>query len=83
MIFIIPATLLLGFLFYSWIQHGAKLVPWLFAFVTFMMGLDCNVRQMKATISKTKAMLVLLILTHGLLPWLTYHAGGFIFGVFS
>jgi len=80
MIFIIPASLMLGFLFYRWFDSWSVAVPYLFAYITFVMALDCNIRQLIQTLRLPIPILLTLLLVHGIAPYLAYQLGGLLFG---
>jgi predicted Na+-dependent transporter len=80
MIFFIPASLVLGFLFYRWFDSWSVAIPYLFAYITFVMALDCNVRQLVQTLKFPIPILLTLLLVHGAAPYLAYQLGGLVFG---
>src|SRR5690606_34916905 len=56
---------------------------WLFAYITFIMGLDCHVREIIANLRRIGPMLLLLLIAHGITPWIAYQLGAALFGVDS
>jgi predicted Na+-dependent transporter len=80
MIFFIPASLVLGFLFYRWFDSWAVAVPYLFAYITFVMALDCNARQLVHTLRFPIPILLTLLLVHGAAPYLAFQLGRLLFG---
>ena len=80
MILVIPASLMLGFLFYPFFDSWGQAVPWLFAYVTFVMALDCNVRQIGRTLRLPLPIILTLLIVHGVAPWIAYQCGILLFG---
>jgi predicted Na+-dependent transporter len=76
----IPASLVLGFLFYEWFDSWAMAVPYLFAYITFVMALDCNARQLVQTLKVPIPILLTLLLVHGVAPYLAFLLGRLMFG---
>lgn len=83
MMIFIPGSLLIGFIFHSIFSGWGPAVPWLFGYITFIMGLDCNVRQIVNTLRQALPMLLLILLAHGMAPWLAYELGSLLFGADS
>ncbi len=80
MIFFIPASLVLGFLFFPWFDSWSVAIPYLFAYITFVMALDCNVGQLVQTLKFPIPILLTLLLVHGVAPYLAYLLGSSMFG---
>ncbi len=80
MIFFVPASLVLGFLFYRWFDSWSVAVPYLFAYITFIMALDCNTGQLLRTLKFPIPILLTLLLVHGAAPYLAFQLGGLMFG---
>lgn len=76
----IPASLVLGFLFYEWFDSWAVTIPYLFAYITFVMALDCNAKQLVQTLKFPIPILITLLFVHGVAPYLAFLLGRFIFG---
>ncbi|QGQ97787.1 bile acid:sodium symporter family protein [Paenibacillus psychroresistens] len=80
---LILVSLVLGFVF-SWLLYrfnGA--IPYLFAYVTFIMALGCSWTQIKQALQMRYAMLLVLIASHVVAPLIAYGMGILIFGAES
>lgn len=80
LLWVISASLMLGFLFYPAVSPWAKAVPWLFAYITFIMALDCGWRQFVGTLRFPLPIMLTLLVAHGLAPWLAFKLGSLVFG---
>lgn len=80
MIIFIPVSLILGFLLYQWFNSWAVAVPYLFAYITFVMALDCHAQQLIQTLKFPIPILLTLVLVHGIAPYLAFRLGGLLFG---
>ncbi|PYI57554.1 bile acid:sodium symporter [Paenibacillus flagellatus] len=83
MFVIIPVSLILGFFFYRWLEGGTRLVPYLFAYLTFVMALGCSPAQLGGALRKPLAIVVTLALVHVAAPLAAYGAGTLLFGAGS
>jgi len=75
-----PGALLLGFLCSDALIAGVPLVPWLFAYITFAMGLGIRAREVARAFVRPLPMLAALAAAHILLPLAARGAGGALFG---
>lgn len=80
MFMIIPVSLILGFLFYPYLSGQRGLVPYLFAYVTFVMALGCSPSQIADALRRPLPIAVTLLLTHAAAPLLAYGGGILLFG---
>jgi bile acid:Na+ symporter, BASS family len=80
MFLFIPGSLILGFLCADGLLSYVPAVPYLFAFVTFTMGLGCGFGEIKLVFRKPLPMAVTLVVAHALVPLAAYGIGSLIFG---
>jgi Predicted Na+-dependent transporter len=78
-----PGALLLGFLCSDALIGGVPLVPWLFAYITFAMGLGIRAREVKFAFTRPLPMLAALAAAHILMPLAGWGAGRALFGAES
>lgn len=83
MFVIIPVSMILGFFFYKWFENGTALVPYLFAYLTFVMALGCSPSQVRAALRMPLPILMTLVLVHVIAPLVAYGAGTLLFGAGS
>ncbi|GAA3401612.1 bile acid:sodium symporter family protein [Paenibacillus hodogayensis] len=83
MFIITPVSMILGFFFYKWLEDATVLVPYLFAYITFVMALGCNPRQMRDALGMPLPIIVTLSLVHLVAPLAAYAAGTLLFGAGS
>ncbi|REJ22582.1 MAG: bile acid:sodium symporter, partial [Paenibacillaceae bacterium] len=75
-----PGALLLGFLCSDALIGGVPLVPWLFAYITFAMGLGIRAQEVKLAFTRPLPMLAVLAAAHILMPLAAWGAGSALFG---
>lgn len=80
MFVITPVSMILGFFFYKWLEDATALVPYLFAYITFVMALGCNPRQMRGALGMPMPIVMTLTLVHLVAPLIAYAAGMMLFG---
>jgi predicted Na+-dependent transporter len=80
MYIMIPVSMIIGFFFYRFLAGGTALVPYLFAYLTFVMALGCSPRQVRDALSMPAAIVVTLVLVHAVAPLAAYAAGTLLFG---
>ncbi|WP_286894094.1 hypothetical protein [Thermobacillus sp.] len=78
-----PGALLLGFLCSDALIGGVPLVPWLFAYITFAMGLGIRAQEVKLAFTRPLPMLAALAAAHILMPLAAWGAGSALFGAES
>jgi len=78
-----PGSLILGFLFSDGLGRFVSLVPYLFGFVSFTMGLGCGLNQLRLVFVKPLPIVWTLAIAHLLLPLVSYGAGSLLFGASS
>lgn len=83
MFLIIPGSLVLGFVFASFLQPMVEAVPYLFAFVTLTMAMGCGLKELGGAMKKPGIMGLTFILAHIVSPLAAYWAGTAIFGADS
>lgn len=83
MYLIIPVSMILGFFFYSWFESGTALVPYLFAYLTFVMALGCSPKQVREALRMPLPIVMTLVLVHVIAPLAAYGAGTVLFGAGS
>ncbi|MEF3303800.1 bile acid:sodium symporter family protein [Paenibacillus sp. GYB003] len=83
MFLIIPVSMILGFFFYRWLEGGTALVPYLFAYLTFVMALGCSPKQVRDALRMPLPILMTLALVHVVAPLVAYAAGTMLFGAGS
>ncbi len=83
MFIIIPSSMVAGYLFSHHLASLTGWIAWLFAWITFVMALSCNVADLQATFRRPSMMLVVLLLAHLVAPWLVYELGVLWFGAGS
>lgn len=80
---IIPCTLLLGFVLSKQLIAYTSWIPYLFAFVTFVMGIGCGRQHVQGVLKKPLPVLLTLVLAHVIAPLLAYELGTLLFGAGS
>ncbi|HEX7057008.1 MAG TPA: bile acid:sodium symporter family protein, partial [Bacilli bacterium] len=83
MFLLIPASLVVGFVFYRDLAQLVWLVPWLFAFLTLVLGLGGTFRQLGDAFRKPLPMLFLFGSVHIVAPFVAFEMGAFLFGPHS
>jgi predicted Na+-dependent transporter len=81
--FLILVSLVLGFLFSGVLYRFSGLIPYLFAYVTFIMALGCSWTQIRKAIQMRYAMLLVLLFAHVAAPIAAYGIGIALFGAAS
>ena len=66
--FLVPLGAIAGVGLGDMVAGGRPLVPWLFALVTFIGALKINFKDMKATLSRPKPILAILLILRVLMP---------------
>lgn len=77
---IIPCTLVLGFLLSNQLKDYVGWIPYLFAYVTFVMGIGCGRQHVKGVLRRPAPVFVTLLVTHLVAPLLAYELGQLMFG---
>jgi predicted Na+-dependent transporter len=77
---LILVSLVLGFLFSGLLYRFNGLVPYLFAYVTFIMALGCSWTQIRQAMQMRYAMLLVLFFAHVAAPLIAYGIGATLFG---
>ncbi|WP_322922991.1 bile acid:sodium symporter family protein [Paenibacillus campi] len=80
---IIPCTLLLGFAWSKPLIAYTHSVPYLFAYVTFVMGIGCGRKHVQGVLQKPLPLLLTLLMAHIVAPLLAYELGLLLFGAGS
>ncbi len=80
---IIPCTLLLGFVLSKYLIAYTGWIPYLFAFVTFVMGIGCGRAHVQGVLKKPLPVMVTLVMAHLIAPLLAYELGTLLFGAGS
>lgn len=75
-----PLALVLGFVCSDFFRNGVSLVPWLFAFVMFVMALGCDFQQIQAVFRAPGVILYMFVAAHLLLPLIAWYGGSLLFG---
>lgn len=83
MFLIIPGCLILGFLFSGALARFAGTVPYLFAYVTFVMAIGCGMKHLATVMKRPGVMAWTFVLTHIVSPLIAYGLGALIFGADS
>lgn len=83
MFIIIPVSMILGFFFYRLFAGSTALVPFLFAYLTFVMALGCSPAQVRESLRMPLPIAVTLILVHVVSPLAALAAGTALFGADS
>ncbi|WP_281885789.1 bile acid:sodium symporter family protein [Paenibacillus sp. YYML68] len=78
-----PVSLILGFLLSEQSKGGVALVPYLFAFLTFVMATGCSWRQIKGALAMPGMIVLTFAITHIVAPAIAYAAGAAFFGADS
>lgn len=78
-----PGALLLGFLCSDALIGGVPLVPWLFAYITFAMGLGIRAREIRLAFTRPLPMLAALAVAHIAMPLAAWGAGSALYGADS
>nr|WP_072330308.1 MULTISPECIES: bile acid:sodium symporter [unclassified Paenibacillus] len=78
-----PVSLILGFLLSGQMHTWVDAIPWLFAYLTFVMASGCSLKQIRDALRMPGAMLLTFGLTHVLAPVIAYGIGSWIFGAES
>ncbi|WP_411345842.1 bile acid:sodium symporter family protein [Paenibacillus sp. WLX1005] len=77
---IIPGTLLIGFLLSDQLIDYAGWIPYLFAYVTFVMGIGCGRRHVQGVLRRPLPVIITLLVTHLVAPLFAYELGQLMFG---
>lgn len=80
MFIIIPVSLILGFLFSNRLSGWVEIIPWLFAFITLVMGWGCSIKKLLEVLKHPVSMIVLFVLAHVVTTLIAYGIGCMIFG---
>jgi BASS family bile acid:Na+ symporter len=83
MFLIIPGSMVAGYLLAPWLGSFTGWIAWLFAWITFVMALGCDVASLQATFRRPGLMLTVLLLAHLVAPWLVFQLGNLWFGAGS
>ncbi|WP_159881583.1 bile acid:sodium symporter family protein [Paenibacillus puerhi] len=78
-----PVSLILGFLLSEQFKSGVNAIPWLFAYLTFVMASGCSVNSIRDAFRMPSAMLLTFSLTHIVAPLIAYGIGAWVFGADS
>jgi predicted Na+-dependent transporter len=78
--FIIPVSLIFGFIFYPWLHGLTYAIPGMFAYLTFVMALGCSGEQIKRALRMPIPMAITFALVHLIAPSVAYLLGVIIFG---
>lgn len=79
----ILVSLVLGFLFSGLLYRFNGIIPYLFAYVTFVMALGCSWTQIRQALQMRYAMLLVLFFAHVVAPLIAYGLGTLLFGADS
>ncbi|WP_458119475.1 bile acid:sodium symporter family protein [Paenibacillus sp. Z6-24] len=77
---IIPCTLLLGFVLSDELIAFTSWIPYLFAYVTFVMGIGCGRKHLQGVLQRPAPVFVTLLFAHVAAPLLAYGLGELMFG---
>ncbi|WP_141434242.1 bile acid:sodium symporter family protein [Bacillus sp. 03113] len=77
--FLTPSSLIIGILIGSQTSHLTFLIPWIFAFMTFVGSLGSNFKQLAVVIQKPIPFLVSLLVLHLLMPLWAWGIGHLVF----
>lgn len=80
---ITPGALLLGFLCSTALYPSVPLVPYLFAYISFTMGLGIRAAEVKAAFTRPGPLLAALAAAHLVMPAAAYALGALLFGADS
>jgi predicted Na+-dependent transporter len=80
LLMLILVSLVLGFLFSGLLYRYNGAIPYLFAYVTFIMALGCSWTQIKQAMQMRYAMLLVLFFAHVAAPLIAYGLGILLFG---
>jgi predicted Na+-dependent transporter len=80
---LILVSLVLGFVFSGLLYRSNGAIPYLFAYVTFIMALGCSWTQIKQAMQMRYAMLLVLFASHVAAPLIAYGLGTLILGADS
>ncbi|WP_051287305.1 bile acid:sodium symporter family protein [Paenibacillus taiwanensis] len=80
MFMLIPLSLVLGVLCDQILLPYVAGVPWLFGFVTFVMGLGCGIKDMTQAWQRPAVFLTVLVSSHLIAPAIAYSIGAILFG---
>ena len=81
--FIIPASLILGFIASDAPQPFISWAPYLFGYVTMVMALGCGITHLKKVAARPWPLALVLILSHAVAPLIAYGLGVVLFGAES
>ncbi|MBD2871557.1 bile acid:sodium symporter family protein [Paenibacillus sp. IB182493] len=80
---IVPASLVLGFLFAPRLAPFIETVPYLFAYVTLAMAIGCGLGQLREVMRRPGIMALTFAIAHVLSPLAAYGIGSLAFGADS
>lgn len=81
MVYITPSALLMGIIFTNFLDAHSNWVPYLFAWITFVMGTGFHPKQFISLYTNWRAMLNIFCAVHVLMPIVAYGAGTLLFGL--
>jgi len=77
---IVPATLVAGFFLSPWLKAATEAVPWMFAFLTFVMAMDCRLADIRRALAMPGTLAAVFAAVHVLVPAVAYAVGSAAFG---
>lgn len=83
MFWITPSMLVLGLMFSELFIRWVPAIPYLFAYITFVMGVGCGREHLKQVFAKPFPIVLTLILSHLIAPLAAFALGSALFGASS
>ncbi|UHA76147.1 bile acid:sodium symporter family protein [Paenibacillus sp. 481] len=80
MFVLVPGSLVLGIICSGILIQYVPFIPWLFGFVTFVMGLGCKFRDVTAAFGRPLLFLNVFVIAHVLSPLMAFGIGNALFG---
>ncbi len=83
MMLLTPAALAVGFFYSGSLQAYILIVPYVFAYITFVMALGCGLSDLGRAMRKPGLIAAVLVLAHVVLPVIAFGTGTLLFGTHS
>ncbi|GIQ69845.1 bile acid:sodium symporter family protein [Xylanibacillus composti] len=83
MMLLTPAALAVGFFCTATLDAYVPTVPYLFAFITFVMALGCGLIDLRQALHRPGLIAAALVLAHIVLPMIAFGTGALLFGAHS
>ncbi|GAE30883.1 bile acid:sodium symporter family protein [Halalkalibacter hemicellulosilyticus] len=79
MLYLTPIAVLIGLICTSWLQMLIMLVPWVFAYITFVSSIGINITQLKKSFTRPLPILLALSILQIIMPLIAFSLGHLLF----